>query len=83
MPGNLPSGHQPRLLVTGANGQLGSLVINRLPRTVPPARIAAMMRDHAAPLGVGLPKRMAGLAAGSDTVRYKARCSTIPANSTT
>ncbi len=42
------SGHQPRLLVTGASGQLGQLVIEHLARTVPGGRIAATVRNAAA-----------------------------------
>ncbi|HXP97445.1 MAG TPA: SDR family oxidoreductase [Telmatospirillum sp.] len=37
--------HQPRILVTGASGQLGRLVIDRLLKTMPPAQIAAIVRD--------------------------------------
>ena len=37
--------HQPRLLVTGASGQLGKLVLDRLLETVPATQIAAMVRD--------------------------------------
>ena len=40
--------HQPSLLVTGAGGQLGRLVIQELLKTVPAAHIAAMLRSKAA-----------------------------------
>ncbi len=40
--------HKPRLLVTGASGQLGRLVIEDLLKTVPAGRITAAMRDPAA-----------------------------------
>ena len=42
------SGHPPRLLVTGASGQLGQLVIARLLETVPAGQIAATVRDDQA-----------------------------------
>ncbi len=37
--------HQPRLLVTGASGQLGQLVIDSLLATVPAARLVAAVRS--------------------------------------
>jgi NAD(P)H dehydrogenase (quinone) len=37
--------HQPRILVTGASGQLGRLVIDQLLKTMSPSRIAATVRD--------------------------------------
>jgi NAD(P)H dehydrogenase (quinone) len=39
------SNHQPRILVTGANGQLGRLVIDKLLETTPPAQIGAIVRN--------------------------------------
>jgi NAD(P)H dehydrogenase (quinone) len=39
---------QPRILVTGASGQLGRLVIQHLLKTVPATQIVAAMRDPAA-----------------------------------
>ncbi len=36
---------QPRILVTGANGQLGRLVLDKLLETMPAAQLAAMVRD--------------------------------------
>ncbi len=41
-------GLQPRILVTGANGQLGRLVVDKLLETTPATQIAAMVRDEAA-----------------------------------
>ncbi len=40
--------HQPRLLVTGASGQLGRLVVDHLLKTVLPGRIAAAVRGREA-----------------------------------
>ncbi|MGC1305083.1 MAG: SDR family oxidoreductase [Caulobacteraceae bacterium] len=37
--------HQPRLIVTGASGQLGALVVERLLETVPAGRIVALARN--------------------------------------
>ena len=74
------SDHQPRLLVTGASGQLGRLVIDRLLETVPAARIVALVRDpetgsRLAALGVGVrvgdyarPETLDAALAGSDRV---------------
>jgi NAD(P)H dehydrogenase (quinone) len=42
------SDHQPRLLVTGASGQLGRLVLESLLETVPAERIAAIVRSQEA-----------------------------------
>lgn len=39
------SDQHPRLLVTGASGQLGQIVVERLLETVPAGRIVAMVRD--------------------------------------
>jgi NAD(P)H dehydrogenase (quinone) len=39
------SNHQPRILVTGANGQLGRLVIDKLLETTPAAQIGAIVRN--------------------------------------
>jgi NAD(P)H dehydrogenase (quinone) len=46
------SSQQPQLLVTGASGQLGRLVIDALLKTTPAARISALVRDGKA--GAGL-----------------------------
>ena len=35
---------QPRILVTGATGQLGALVIDELLKTIPTAEIAGLVR---------------------------------------
>lgn len=40
--------HQPKLLVTGANGQLGRLVVDTLLRTVPAAQVTATVRNSEA-----------------------------------
>ena len=37
---------QPRILVTGANGQLGRLVVDQLLDKVPSGQLAAMVRDR-------------------------------------
>ncbi len=42
------SDHQPRLLVTGASGRLGRLVIDSLLATVPAGRLAAIIRSQEA-----------------------------------
>lgn len=42
------SDQQPRLLVTGASGQLGRLVIDALLKTTPAARISALVRTEKA-----------------------------------
>lgn len=42
------SEHLPSILVTGASGQLGRLVIQELLKTVPAANIAAMLRSKSA-----------------------------------
>ncbi len=39
------SNNQPRILVTGASGQLGRLVIDNLLKTLPPSQIIAMARN--------------------------------------
>jgi NAD(P)H dehydrogenase (quinone) len=39
------SNHQPRILVTGANGQLGRLAIDKLLETTPAAQIGAIVRN--------------------------------------
>ena len=36
----------PRILITGATGQLGSLVIDVLLKTTPAAEIAGLVRDR-------------------------------------
>ncbi len=41
------SDRQSRILVTGASGQLGRLVVERLSQTLPAPRIVAMVRDAA------------------------------------
>lgn len=72
------SDHQPRLLVTGASGQLGQFVVDHLLRTVPPGRIAAAVRggeaaDRLTALGVeariadyARPETLDGMFAGID-----------------
>ena len=58
------SNTQPQLLVTGASGQLGRLVVDQLLATVPAGQVTAVVRSREAAAALAAPRRHRPRAAG-------------------